>query len=105
MMAPSLTPRAEASTRANSAAARDSGITLDLLRLLEQDTRRRPNDRLLGGKVARDADPRRAETIHSPAEKFRNWGGWGADDQVGPLNYITIKHIRRAAPLVRVGRP
>jgi kynurenine formamidase len=54
--------------------------------------------------VARDADPRTAETIHSAAEKFRNWGRWGADDQVGTLNYITMEHIRRAATLVRVGR-
>ena len=37
-------------------------------------------------------------------EKFRNWGKWGADDEVGTLNYITPEKILRAAGLVRTGK-
>lgn len=32
-----------------------------------------------------------------------NWGKWGADDQVGTLNYITPEVIRHAVSLVRKG--
>ena len=37
-------------------------------------------------------------------QKVRNWGRWGADDQMGTLNYITPEHVRAAASLVRSGR-
>jgi kynurenine formamidase len=37
-------------------------------------------------------------------ESVKNWGRWGADDQLGTLNYITPEHVRRAAGLVRSGR-
>ena len=33
-----------------------------------------------------------------------NWGRWGKDDQLGTLNFITPRHRRRAAALVRTGR-
>jgi len=32
-----------------------------------------------------------------------NWGKWGADDQIGTLNYITPEVIRHAVSLVRQG--
>ncbi|MGD0497454.1 MAG: cyclase family protein [Bryobacteraceae bacterium] len=38
-------------------------------------------------------------------QAVRNWGRWGADDEKGTLNYIQPEHIRRAAALVRSGRP
>lgn len=34
----------------------------------------------------------------------RNWGRWGAEDQLGTLNYITDEHRRAAAALVTAGR-
>jgi len=33
-----------------------------------------------------------------------NWGRWGAEDQLGTLNYITDEHRRAAAALVTAGR-
>jgi len=38
-------------------------------------------------------------------ESVCNWNRWGSDDEKGTLNYITADHIRRAAGLVRSGRP
>jgi kynurenine formamidase len=38
-------------------------------------------------------------------DSCRNWGRWGADDELGTLNYITGEHRRRASGLVRLGRP
>jgi kynurenine formamidase len=37
-------------------------------------------------------------------ESVKNWGKWGADDQLGTLNYITPDKVRAAAGLVRSGR-
>lgn len=37
-------------------------------------------------------------------EAVKNWGRWGADDQLGTLNYITPQKVRAAAALVRSGR-
>jgi kynurenine formamidase len=37
-------------------------------------------------------------------ESVKNWGRWGADDEMGTLNYITPEHVRRAAGLVKSGR-
>jgi hypothetical protein len=41
--------------------------------------------------------------INEAAEKFRNWGKWGADDQPGTLNYITPEKIAEASRLVKWG--
>lgn len=38
------------------------------------------------------------------AERVRNWGRWGADDQIGALNFITPDVVRDAARLVTQGR-
>ncbi len=37
-------------------------------------------------------------------ESVKNWGRWGADDQLGTLNYITPDKVRDAARLVVSGR-
>src|SRR5439155_26223037 len=36
--------------------------------------------------------------------RFRNWGRWGSDDEIGTLNFITPDVITRAARLVRQGK-
>lgn len=36
--------------------------------------------------------------------RLRNWGRWGAEDQIGTLNYITPEKIKEGASLVRQGR-
>ena len=42
--------------------------------------------------------------ITDAAEKYRNWGTWGADDQLGTLNYITPGRIADACNLVKRGK-
>lgn len=44
------------------------------------------------------------ERIHGTAERYRNWGRWGEDDEAGALNYITPDKIAAAARLVRSGK-
>lgn len=38
------------------------------------------------------------------AERLRNWGRWGRDDQLGTLNHITPAKVGAAARLVRTGK-
>jgi kynurenine formamidase len=38
------------------------------------------------------------------SDKVRNWGRWGADDQLGTLNHITPAAIRHAASMVKKGK-
>jgi len=38
------------------------------------------------------------------AERFKNWGRWGPEDEVGTLNLVTPQHIVEAARLVRTGK-
>jgi hypothetical protein len=38
-------------------------------------------------------------------DTLSNWGRWGADDQLGTLNFITPEVRKRAAALVREGVP
>jgi kynurenine formamidase len=42
-------------------------------------------------------------TIVETAVKYRNWGKWGGDDQLGTLNYITPAKVAQAAGLVKRG--
>ena len=42
-------------------------------------------------------------TVRELAKKYRNWAKWGADDELGTLNYITPEKIVAAAQLVRRG--
>lgn len=48
--------------------------------------------------AADDAEWRRV------AQKVRNWGRWGADDQLGTLNHITPEVVRHAGTLARTGK-
>src|SRR6266571_2228940 len=43
------------------------------------------------------------ETLRKLALQVRNWGRWGADDEIGTLNYITPKKRLEAARLVQTG--
>jgi kynurenine formamidase len=42
--------------------------------------------------------------IFESAERNRNWGRWGDDDQIGTLNFITSEKILEAAALVKTGQ-
>ncbi len=44
------------------------------------------------------------EEFNAYKERFRNWGRWGDDDQLGTLNHITEEVRQSAAGLVRAGR-
>jgi kynurenine formamidase len=44
------------------------------------------------------------ELLGEYCERFRNWGRWGPDDEIGTLNYITPAKIVEAAQLVRQGK-
>jgi kynurenine formamidase len=47
--------------------------------------------------------PETVAAIEEAAERYRNWGKWGDDDQLGTLNYIDAEKIKQAATLVRRG--
>jgi kynurenine formamidase len=42
--------------------------------------------------------------IYEAAEKLKNWGRWGADDQIGTLNHISPENIVAAAQLIKLGK-
>ncbi len=44
------------------------------------------------------------QDIHAAAERVKNWGRWGADDEVGTLNNISPQDIIGAAQLIRKGK-
>jgi kynurenine formamidase len=44
------------------------------------------------------------QDVLDTAERLKNWGRWGADDQAGALNFIAPKDIVNAARLVRRGK-
>ena len=44
-----------------------------------------------------------ADIVRETGMKCRNWGKWGADDELGTLNYITPAIVQRAAGLVKRG--
>src|ERR1043166_5450128 len=44
------------------------------------------------------------QDLREAAEKYKNWGKWGADDEIGTLNYTTPEDIIAACRLVRKGK-
>lgn len=44
------------------------------------------------------------EEFHELARSVNNWGRWGADDEIGTLNFITPDKIAQAARLVQTGK-
>ncbi len=44
-----------------------------------------------------------SDVIHQAFEKYRNWGKWGPEDQLGTLNYITPEVVRHSAQMVKRG--
>jgi kynurenine formamidase len=43
-------------------------------------------------------------TVKALAERYRNWGKWGPDDELGTVNYISPQKVIQAAGLVRKGK-
>ncbi len=44
------------------------------------------------------------QDLREAAEKYRNWGKWGPNDEIGTLNYTRPEDIVAAAQLVRKGK-
>ena len=42
--------------------------------------------------------------FHELAEKVKNWGRWGPDDELGTLNLLTPDVVRRGAACVKTGK-
>ena len=41
------------------------------------------------------------DDLRQAAEKYKNWGKWGPDDEIGTLNYTSPADIVAAARLVK----
>jgi len=52
---------------------------------------------MLGPKITR-------QDLQNAAEKYKNWGKWGPDDEIGTLNYARPEDIVAAARLVKTGK-
>lgn len=50
------------------------------------------------------SNPPDIEVVRELSERYRNWGRWGDEDQVGTLNHVTPSEVVAAASLVRTGR-
>src|ERR1700747_3370222 len=44
------------------------------------------------------------QDLAEAAEKYKNWGRWGPNDEIGTLNHVSPEDIVAAAKLVRKGR-
>ena len=44
------------------------------------------------------------DDIRAAAERLKNWGRWGADDEIGTLNHTRPEDIVAAARLVQKGK-
>jgi kynurenine formamidase len=44
------------------------------------------------------------EDLHASAERNKQWGRWGEDDEIGTLNNVTPEMVEAAAKLVKGGR-
>lgn len=46
----------------------------------------------------------RLDEVNSLARQHRRWGRWGAEDELGAMNFIDRDAVKRAASLVRTGQ-
>jgi kynurenine formamidase len=44
------------------------------------------------------------DTVRELHARYRNWGRWGAEDQLGTLNFVTPAMVRHAATLIHSGQ-
>ena len=44
------------------------------------------------------------DDLHAIAERNKQWGRWGPEDQLGTLNHVTPERVAAAAKLVRTGK-
>jgi kynurenine formamidase len=58
----------------------------------------------MDGSAPEDSVTAQNDILDDYCTRFRTWGRWGADDQMGTANYITPERVARAATLVRSGQ-
>src|ERR1700722_16261586 len=56
----------------------------------------------MAGREVRKKEPR--DDLRAAAEKYKNWGKWGPDDEIGTLNYTSPEDVVAAAQLVKKGK-
>src|SRR5262245_52564747 len=44
------------------------------------------------------------QDLRDAAEKYKNWGKWGPNDEIGTLNYTSAEDIVAATRLVKKGK-
>ena len=44
------------------------------------------------------------QDLRDASEKYKNWGKWGPNDEIGTLNYTTAEDIVAATRLVKKGK-
>src|ERR1700755_894387 len=44
------------------------------------------------------------QDLRQAADKYKNWGKWGPNDEIGTLNYTSAEDIIAAAKLVKKGK-
>ena len=44
------------------------------------------------------------DELRKTAERCKNWGRWGPEDEIGTLNFVTPEAVVAAAGLIRRGR-
>ena len=44
------------------------------------------------------------DDIKTAADKYKNWGKWGPEDEIGTLNFTSAEDIIAAAQLVKKGK-
>src|ERR1044072_4748732 len=95
-----------------------TGITLSLFVFLCRIIRARAEeDKTKSGALAlhvpKKKHPRKTkmaakkinrQDLRDASEKYKNWGKWGPDDEIGTLNYTSAEDIVAAAQLVRKGK-
>lgn len=62
-----------------------------------------PRDEVPGERTV-ETRPPGIETVRELADRYSNWGRWGADDELGTLNHIRASDVVAASRLVRSGR-
>jgi kynurenine formamidase len=54
--------------------------------------------------MAKDNPKITLKDIDAASQKLKNWGRWGAEDEIGTLNNVSPKEILNAATLIRKGK-
>ena len=67
-------------------------------------SRRRPTQRKQGKNAAMTSRKLNRQDLRDAAEKYKNWGKWGPNDEIGTLNYTQPEDIVAAARLVKKGK-